>query len=93
MLDDGTKVYDNAYYRVEFTEGRAIQEDGRTYGPGYVVRNKETDVIEFTTIILPQAKATAEQFATSLETNQHLMFRKTTEQEASDKKLERHLEH
>lgn len=91
MLDNGAKLYDNARYRVEFTEGGAIQEDGRTYGPGYAVRNKETDVVEFTTIIYPQALSTAEQFCTALDTNQHLMFRKVKEPDDTGDKLERHL--
>lgn len=90
-FEEGHKIYDNDLYRVEYTEKLAIQEDGKSYGPGYVVRNKETDVIEFTSIILPQAMATAEQFATALGTNQHLMFRKLTEDQELDEKLERHL--
>lgn len=83
-------IYSNAKYQVEHTD-QAIQEDGASYGPGYAVRNIETEVIEFTSIILPQALATAEQFCTALETNQHLMFRKVSEEQDPDEKLERHL--
>lgn len=53
-----TVMFDTEKYRVETADGRSIVgEDGKytTTHSGYVVVNKETNVIEHTTTMLPGA--------------------------------------
>jgi hypothetical protein len=49
-----TVLYENDLYQV-IVVGNAIGEDGEYGRAGYAVENKETTIIEHTTMVLPQA--------------------------------------
>jgi len=58
-------IYENENYEV-ILFANVIGEDGK-YGPsGYAVRNKETRVVEHTTMVLPQALFQADAFQGAL---------------------------
>lgn len=54
MMSDPIPIYENEKYGV-YTTDNALGEDGQYGREGYAVINKETNVIEHTTIVLPQA--------------------------------------
>jgi hypothetical protein len=58
-------IYENEKYRVEVTHN-ALGEDNKYGRRGYSVVNKETDVIEHTTTMLPQALFQADALAGAL---------------------------
>ena len=58
-------IYENDKYKVELTE-RALGEDGNYGVLGYAVINKENNVIEHTTMVLPQALFQADAFMGAL---------------------------
>jgi hypothetical protein len=58
-------IYENAHYAV-YTTDNALGEDGNYGMAGYAVVNKETQVIEHTTMVLPQALFQADAFMGAL---------------------------
>ncbi len=58
-------IYENDSYRVVFTTN-ALGEDGKYGADGYAVINKVTEVIEHTTMVLPQALFQADAFMGAL---------------------------
>ena len=59
-------LYDTTNYEV-IRFGAAMGEDGEIGADGYAVRNKDTGVIEHSTVILPQAIYQAQGFSDSLD--------------------------
>ena len=58
-------IYENEKYCV-YTTDRALGEDGKYSVAGYAVINKETEIIEHTTMVLPQALFQADAFMGAL---------------------------
>lgn len=54
MTESKTVLYDNKHYRVVITD-EALGEDGKYGKRGYAVVNKETNIVEHTTMLYPQA--------------------------------------
>ena len=57
-----SNVYENDSYTVTVAMDGCLGEDGKYGRAGYVVTNKETGVVEHTTMVLPQALFQADAF-------------------------------
>ena len=64
-MSEPTIIYENKNYQVVLMD-KVLGEDGRYGPPGYAILNKETGVVEHTTMVLPQAIFQADAFMGAL---------------------------